>query len=199
MASSEERAPAKRCPGVTRRSFLVDTGMGFTGLALGAMLFKDGVARADPAVGAFGMAGRGRGRPHFEPKAKSVIWIFLVGGFSHVETFDVKPALTRYGGKSIDETPFKDALDPARIGKIIEPNPDHATRKLLLSLQTGYRPYGKSGLVVGDWFRHVGECADDLAIVRSLYTIHNDHGAQLTFHTGRHPREGALPTVGSWA
>jgi hypothetical protein len=46
--------------------------------------------------------------------------------------------------------------------------------------------------------RHVGECADDLAVVRSLWTIHNDHGAQLTWHTGRHPREGGHPTLGSW-
>src|ERR671930_322872 len=90
-----------RCPGVTRRSFLVDTGMGFTGLALGAMLLRDGVARAD--------GGRPDGRPHFRPKAKSVIWIFLCGGVSHVESFDVKPELTKYDGKTIDETPYKGA------------------------------------------------------------------------------------------
>jgi hypothetical protein len=53
--------------------------------------------------------------------------------------------------------------------------------------------------VVGDWFRNIGECADDLAVVRSLWTLDNDHGAQLTFQTGRHVREGAHPTVGSWA
>jgi hypothetical protein len=52
--------------------------------------------------------------------------------------------------------------------------------------------------MVGDWWRHVGECADDIAVVRSLWTNHNDHGAQLTWHTGRHPREGAFPTIGSW-
>jgi len=55
-----------------------------------------------------------------------------------------------------------------------------------------------AGLEVGDWFKHVGECADDLAVVRSLWTIHNDHGTQLTWHTGRHPREGSFPTIGSW-
>src|SRR5690242_20482464 len=93
------------CPGVSRRTFLARTGMGFTGVALGAMLFKDGVARAaanpsEPQVR--------RGVPHFPAKAKSVIWIFLIGGVSHVESFDVKPALSKYGGKTIDETPFKD-------------------------------------------------------------------------------------------
>jgi hypothetical protein len=51
---------------------------------------------------------------------------------------------------------------------------------------------------VGDWFANIGRCADDLAVVRSLWTVHNDHGTQLTWHTGRHPREGELPTIGSW-
>src|ERR1051325_3392056 len=90
------------CPGVTRRSFLADTGMGFTGLALGALLFRDGVARAE------GEPWRPPGgKPHFAPKAKSVIWIFLCGGVSHLESFDVKPELNKYAGKSIDETPYK--------------------------------------------------------------------------------------------
>src|SRR5215468_1855689 len=62
----------RRCPGLTRRSFLADTGMGFTGLALGAMLFRDGVAQADSTA-----AWRPPdGLAHFTPKAKSVIWIF---------------------------------------------------------------------------------------------------------------------------
>src|SRR5439155_4388664 len=88
---------SRRCPGITRRSFLADTGMGFTGLALGALLFKDGVARADnPSPD---------GRPHFAPRAKSVIWIFLCGGVSHVESFDVKPELNRYTGQTIENTP----------------------------------------------------------------------------------------------
>src|SRR5262245_60739888 len=67
-----------------------------------------------------------------------------------------------------------------------------------MGLNTGFRRYGQSGLAVADWWRHVGECADDLAVVRSLWTVHNDHGAQLTWHTGRHPREGPFPTIGSW-
>src|SRR4051794_18588815 len=78
-----DRNQPSRCPGVSRRSFLVDTGMGFTGLALGAMLFRDGRARAAEAV---------------NPPAKAVIWIFLCGGVSHVESFDVKPALNDYAG-----------------------------------------------------------------------------------------------------
>jgi len=173
------------CRGVTRRSFLADTGMGFTGLALSAMLFKDRSARADES-------------PHFRPKARSVIWIFLCGGVSHVESFDIKPELNKYAGKTIDQTPYKDALDPKKLN-VVSANPSHGNRKTLMGLNTGFRRYGKSGLLVGDWFKNIGECADDIAVVRSLWTTDNDHGAQLQFHTGRHVREGAHPTVGSWA
>jgi hypothetical protein len=178
-----------RCPGISRRSFLVDTGMGFTGLALGAMLFRDGVARAEDGS---------RIAPGLTPKAKSVIWIFLCGGVSHVESFDPKPELNRYSGKAIDDTPYKDALNPEKLKNLVSANPAHGGRKVLMGLNTGSRKYGESGLEVADWWRHVGECADDLAVVRSLWTTDNDHGAQLQFHTGRHVREGAHPTIGSW-
>lgn len=181
----------KRCPGVTRRSFLVDTGMGFTGLALGAMLFRDGALRANESNPP------PDGRPHLMPRARNVIWIFLCGGVSHVESFDVKPMIDKYAGKTIDETPFKDVLKTE--GKdVVAGNPSHGNRKVLMALNTGYRKHGQCGLEVGDWWQHVGTCADDLAVVRSLWTVHNDHGAQLTWHTGRHPREGPFPTIGSW-
>ena len=173
-----------RCRGITRRSFLADTGMGFTGIALGSMLAQE--ARA---VG---------GEPSPAPKAKAVIWIFLCGGVSHVESFDPKPALNKYAGMSIDNTPYKDVLNPDRLKDVVGANPAHGGRRTLMGLNTGYRKYGQSGLEVGDWWTHVGECADDIAVVRSLWTTDNDHGAQLQFHTGRHVREGAHPTIGSW-
>src|SRR5499427_8693423 len=103
---------SQRCRGVTRRSFLADTGLGFTGLALGAMLFRDGVVRADAPA-------RPDGKPHFPPRAKSVIWIFLCGGVSHVESFDPKPELNKYNGKTIDATPYKDALNPERLKDVV--------------------------------------------------------------------------------
>jgi hypothetical protein len=182
----------RRCPGVTRRSFLADTGMGFTGLALGAMLFRDGVARAaDPAA-------RPDGKPHFPPKAKAVIWLFLCGGVSHVESFDPKPELNAHAGKAIDDTPYKDVLNPEKLKNVVSPNPAHGGRKVLMGLNTGVGKHGHCGLEVGDWWANVGGCADDLAVVRSLYTTDNDHGAQLQWHTGRHVREGAYPTIGSW-
>ena len=180
-----------RCAGVTRRSFLADTGMGFTGLVLGSMLRRDSARAAESAWHP------PDGRAHFPPKAKAVIWIFLCGGVSHVESFDIKPALNTYAGKSIEETPFKDLFTDSFKG-VVDANPAHHPRKSIMALNTGYRAYGDSGLVVGDWFQNIGACADDLAVVRSLWTIHNDHGAQLTWQTGRHPRELNHPTLGAW-
>ena len=166
--------------------------MGFTGLALSAMLQRAG------GTGAHQPWAPPTGQPHFTPRTKSVIWIFLCGGLSHLESFDVKPELNVHAGKSIDETPYAGVLKNAD-KNIVGGNPNHQNRKVIMPLQTGYKTYGQSGLVVSDWFPHIGTCADDLAVVRSLWTKDNDHGAQLTWHTGRHVREGGLPTIGSWA
>ena len=57
---------------------------------------------------------------------------------------------------------------------------------------------GESGIDVSDWWPHLGDCVDDMAIVRSMWTTDNNHGAQLQFHTGRHVLEGNFPTIGSW-
>src|SRR5688572_18096705 len=124
------------CTGIHRRAFLADLGMGFTGLALGALLQRDGVVRASaPATWA-----PPDGKPHFRPKAKSVIWLFMNGGVSHMETFDPKPMLTKFAGKTIAETPFKDAQDPeklklARVVVINDANGQQ--RNKLLPLQIG--------------------------------------------------------------
>lgn len=201
--------PARTCQGrrTLRRSFLADTGLGFTGIALSATLFQDGVVRGQVASSSLGNDGPsvrgvevGSSLGPLKARAKSVIWIFLCGGVSQMESFDVKPELNRHAGKSIEDTPYKHFLDEKRINQnLVGINPGHYQRKELMALQTGSKRYGECGLEVSDWFAHIGSCADDLAIVRSLWTIHNDHGTQLTWHTGRHPREGSFPTIGSWA
>lgn len=190
-------SPFQPFPAVTRRTFLTDAGLGFGALALGALLHTDGVARAD------GTAERNwsppSGLPHFAPKAKSVIWMFMVGGASHMESFDPKPELTRYADKSIAETPYKDSLDqPFLTENVRSPSPQHQVRQQIMPLQVGFRKRGQSGIEVSDWFTHTGGCVDDMAIVRSMWTTHNNHGAQLQFHTGRHPLDGFFPTIGSW-
>lgn len=180
-----------------RRSFLADMGMGFTGLALGAMLADEGIVKAnEPAAWQ-----PPDGRPHFAPKAKSVIWLFMNGGVSHMESFDPKPELTKYAGKSISETPYADAQDPeklklARVTVINDANGQQ--RNKLYPLQVGYRKYGNSGIELSDWVPHVGSCVDDLAIVRSMWTTDDNHGAQTQFHSGRHMLDGEFPTLGAW-
>ncbi len=153
--------------------------MGFTGLALGALLYKDGVVRADNLPP--------DGRPHFPPKARSVIWIFLPGGVSHLESFDPKPELNKFTGRRVNQTPHQGVI-PAKY---------HT--KNVGSQQVAVKRFGQSGLEVAEWWPHVGSIADDIAVIRSLWVDDIDHGAQLTFHTGRHSREGAVhPSIGAW-
>jgi len=177
----------------SRRTFLGDTGMGVTGMALSAMLFRDGQAASPERI-------RLDAEPQFAAKAKSVIWIFNIGGVSHLESFDPKPMLNKYAGKSIDETPFAHITDQERINKILlDPKKsDREVFKTILPLQTGYKKYGQSGIEVSDWFSHMGGVADELCVARGMWTIDNNHGAQLTYHTGRKISEGAFPTIGSW-
>ena len=181
-----------------RRAFLSDVGMGFTGLALGAMLHGDGIVRAEtPPSSAIPT-----GEPHFTPKAKNVIWLFMVGGASHMETFDPKPELNKYAGKSINDTPHKDVLTASYLEenlRVVVPNDANGKQRTqLYPLQVSYRKRGISGIEVSDWWPHLGECVDDMAIIRSMWTTDNNHGAQLQFHTGRHNLDGFFPTIGSW-
>lgn len=180
-----------------RRTFLTDAGMGFTGLALGAMLARDGFAQELPAED----WRPPDGLPQLAPRAKSVIWLFMIGGASHLEGFDPKPALNKFAGKTIAETPHKDVLSSPYLAneRVVAFDPNNGfIRTEILPLQVGYRPRGESGMEISDWWPHVGDCADDLAVVRSMWTEDSNHGAQLQFHTGRHRVDGYFPTIGSW-
>ncbi len=170
--------------------------MGFTGLALAAMLQQDGVVRADETSRAVA-----DGKPHFPPKAKNVIWLFMLGGTSHLESFDPKPALNKYAGKTFQETPYSnDVLNSPFYRKNVRDfaGVPRALMSKLYPLQVGYKKRGQSGINVSDWWPHVGGCIDDIAVVRSMWTTDNDHAAQLQFHTGHHIFDGFFPTVGSW-
>ena len=183
------------CSHRSRRAFLADLGMGFTGLALGAMLQRDGVARADATS-----VGPPNGLPVFSPKAKRVIWIFLSGGVSHLETFDPKPLLNRYAGKTYNDTtlpnPQQSPLYLERSRSVV--GFDREVVSQIMPLQVGYRKRGEIGCEVSDWLPHLGGVVDDLCIVRSMYTTDNDHGAEFQFHTGRHVLDEQQPTIGSW-
>jgi hypothetical protein len=176
-----------------RRAFLSGSAMGFAGLALSAMLHRDGYA-SEPEWAA------PDGRPHFTPKAKSVIWLFMNGGVSHVESFDPKPMLNRYAGRTIAETPFADVQNPNRLGieRLVVPDANGNQRNTLYPLQVGFRRHGQSGIEISDWFPHLARNIDRLAIIRSMWTTDSNHGAQTQFHSGRHQNDGDYPTLGAW-
>ena len=172
-----------------RRDFL-----GFSGLALAAMLHKDGHASeakwAPPD-----------GKPHYPAKAKSVIWLFMNGGVSHVDTFDPKPMLAKYAGKTIDETPFKDVQNPEKLALarvVVKNDANGQQRNKLFASPVGFKKYGKSGIEFSDWLPHTGACADDIALLRGMYTTDDNHNAQTQFHSGRHILDGDFPTLGAW-
>ena len=176
-----------------RRQFLGDCGLGITGLALGALLKQDGLGAETSGL-------RIR-TPTVAPRAKSVIWFFMNGGTSHLESFDPKPALNRFAGKSIDESPFgPSVLESEFYRKNVRDfgGTPRAMMAQIYPLQVGFRRRGESGIEVSDWWPHVGSCIDDIAVVRSMWTTDNDHAAQLQFHTGRHIFDGLYPSVGSW-
>ena len=171
---------------LNRRMFLGRSGLGFGSLALGSML-RGGES------GVNGLA-------HFAPKAKSVIWLFMRGGVSHMESFDPKPMLNKLAGKSIGETRFKYVQDRDRLKKVrvvVVNDANGQQRNKLYPLQVGYKKYGQSGIEVSDWFPHIGGCIDDIAVIRSMWTTDDNHGAQVQFHSGRHMLDPRVPTIGA--
>lgn len=176
-----------------RRAFLSDTGLGFGSLALGVMLQREGYATD-------GVWTPSDGQPHFPPRVKSVIWLFMNGGVSQAESFDPKPMLSRYGGMTIAETPFSDAQNPQKLAleRLVVPDGNGNQRNVLYPLQTGFRKHGQCGVEVSDWFPHIARHVDKLAIVRSMWTTDSNHGAQTQFHSGRHQNDGDFPNLGAW-
>lgn len=122
---------------------------------------------------------------HFPAKAKQVIFMFMTGGVSHVDTFDPKPALTRDHGKEIkaDHPEIKDRPGYERI--------------YLKQPQWEFAPHGQCGTEVSTLFPHVAGCVDDIAMIRSMHTSHSNHyNATLGMHTGSF--SFARPSIGSW-
>ncbi|MCB1225723.1 MAG: DUF1501 domain-containing protein [Verrucomicrobiales bacterium] len=141
------------------------------------------------------------GLPMIAPRAKRVIWLFMRGGVSHMESFDPKPALNRYAGKTIGETPFADVQDPEKLKKVrvvVVNDANGKQRNTIYPLQIGSKRYGQCGIEISDWFPHIGSCADEIAFIRSMWTTDDNHGAQVQFHSGRHMLEPRVPTLGAW-
>src|SRR3984957_10335280 len=179
--SIDRKAPHYQIHYNSRREFLERAGGGFGMVALMAMLQQDGLLAAAPEI-----TDPFAPKPqHFPAKAKSVIYLFMHGGPSHVDTFDPKPALTKYDGQPT----------PASFGNVFLQFTKASEAPLLASRRT-FRKYGQSGIEVSDLFARVGEHADDLAVIRSCYHDGFTHSNALNWMNNGWPRLGR-PSVGS--
>lgn len=155
----------------SRRALLRQSSAGFGYLALRGLLGAETVSNPLAAK-----------KPHFPARAKRVIFLFMKGGPSHVDTFDPKPLLDRDHGKPL---PF--AL----------PRVTFAKTTTLFKSPWKFKQYGESGLPVSELFPHVARCVDDLCILRSLHGTNPAHGgALLKMHTGSDTF--VRPSMGAW-
>ena len=151
-------------------------GGGFGYLAMAALLAEQN-AKAAPIPSALAAK-----QPHFPARAKRVIFLFMKGGPSSIDTFDPKPLLDRDDGKPY---PFQ------------MPRVTFAKTTTLLKSPWKFREYGQSGLPVSELFPNVAQCADELCVIRSLYGTNPAHGgALLKLHTGSDTQ--VRPSMGSW-
>jgi hypothetical protein len=171
--------------GRTRREFLWQTGGGFTSVALAGLL--DGGFFAAQSVAADGATALKNPlapkKPHFTPKAKSVIFVFCYGGPSHIDTFDYKPTMTGMDGKTV-KVKTAGRGGHKNEGRIVEP-------------RWKFRQYGQCGKWVSDLFPHLGGCVDDIAFVHSMTADSPQHGsAMLQMNSGK--IISGSPCLGSW-
>ena len=184
--NDEVDRPENTFCGRTRREFLWEAGSAFTSVALAGMLTADGflAQQAVAADGATLFENPLRPRPpHFPPKARAVIFLFMYGGPSQVDTFDYKPKLYELDGQTI-AIQTKGRGGSKREGRVIGP-------------QWRFKQYGECGKWVSDLFPHLGSCVDDLAFLHSMTADSPLHGsAMLQMNSGR--ILSGSPALGSW-
>ena len=172
--------------GLSRRDFLNRFGMGLGGMALTHLLSPVRLGASAPAgLGDGGVLGA----PHFAPKAKRIIYLFMAGGPSQLETFDYKPLLNERNGQ--------DLPDSVRMGQRLTGMSGNQSVLPLAGSVYPFRQHGKSGAWVSDLLPHTAGIVDDLCIVRSLYTEAINHDPAITFlQTGS--QLSGRPSMGAW-
>ena len=175
-ASISANCPGRLPPPMTRREMLATCSAGFGMTALAGLMADHAYAGlSDTGVGA-----------HFAAKAKNVIFCFMPGGVSHVDSFDPKPELARHHGEKIGDW-------AERAAKKSPAGPDRKWKES----PWNFRQYGQSGMPVSDLFPHIATCIDEIAVVRSMVAELPLHAAgNLFLHSGR-LRAGS-PSLGSW-
>lgn len=171
--------------GRTRREFLWQAGGGFAGTALTAMLQQDGFFNsAAQAADASGHQNPLAPKPpHFAPKAKSVIFLFMYGGPSHIDTFDYKPAMKGRDNQTVDVKTFGRGGHKNQ-GRIVEP-------------RWNFKQYGECGHWVSDLFPHLATCVDDIAFLHSMTADSPIHGSAMLMMNSGKILSGS-PCLGSW-
>lgn len=161
------------CP-ISRRNWLRSAGAGFGSVALAAMLSQQARSAAQPNLASGGILSQ----PHFPAKAKRVVFLFMNGGPSHVDTFDPKPALARFQGQQPEKIRSK--------GSGFMPSPFR------------FAPRGESGVVLSELFPHLSQCADQLCVIRSMHTDTPNHEPGLLLMNSGN-QQPIRPSLGSWA
>ncbi len=169
----------------SRRDFLFESSGGISGLGLAWLLNQQGLLANDGACASTGAVASPLSprKPHFTPRATSMISLFMGGGVSHVDTFDPKPALEKYAGKPLSGK-----------GEVVvrQGNPGP-----LMPSVFQFKKYGQSGMDISEIFPRMAEHADDLALLRSVQSKSNDHvQAQYAMTTGKVLM--GFPSIGSW-
>ncbi|MCI0377613.1 MAG: DUF1501 domain-containing protein [Gemmataceae bacterium] len=163
----------------TRRAFLFQGALGFGALALSHLLKDDPVFAQAPANP---QAPR---PPHFTPRAKRAIFLFMEGGPSHIDLFDPKPELNRLAGQRIPDS-FRPVI--TSMGEFHAP---------LLASRRRWRQYGQAGTWVSDWLPNIAECANDIAVIRSCWCDAINHSAGVCqMNTGS--TLAGRPSLGAW-
>lgn len=164
----------------SRRRFLNSAGLGCGSLALTSLLKEEGVVSSAMAKEAKLMQPR---KPHFEPKAKSIIWLFMPGSPSQVDTFDYKPELQSRDGQKLEGADPKTGF--------------FTTSGKALKSPFQFKQYGESGAYVSEIFPHLAKHVDDMAFIYSCFSQSNNHTpAMLEMNSGMFLQ--GRPSVGSW-
>ena len=169
--------------GRTRREFLWQTGAGFGAVALADMLSRDGFFSSASASDNTSTNPLAAKPPHFAPKAKSIIFLFMYGGPSHIDTFDYKPNMVGQDGKTIAVKTFGRG-GHRNEGRIVEP-------------RWKFKQYGQCGKWVSDLFPNLGECVDDIAFLHSMTADSPIHGSAMLMMNSGKILSGS-PELGSW-
>jgi len=168
----------------TRRQFFTSTASGVGLAALAGMLRDDGLMAAESTAATNPLSPR---TPHFPGKAQHCIFIFLAGGTSHLELFDPKPKLKELDGQAIPES----FLNGIRFS-FTKP-----TQSKLMGSRFEFRRYGQCGMELSNLLPHIGACADDIGLVRSMHHAAFDHApGELEMITGRD--QPGRPSFGAW-